>query len=393
MRLWKNKLVMTKEQESSFFQKTHITTRKYFWSAILFILIFQIYNILYALHYTNFKLHTKASRVYMALYIIMFFMCIAFSAAGLMLSLFKKQSSIFLGLYTAFGCFLLLWSVCISLYDHRLSNNMSIFMTAIIYIAGLFYMSPRITIPVFTFCEVFFISGLLWISANGNRDTYGSCVNSVGLTIVALFISLYRWSTLRQDFLNHLELEEKSRMITEQSEKLSYLANHDPLTGLWNRNYLQEWTEKFFTSHNTGKVAVFIADIDYFKQYNDTFGHIAGDECLKSVAFALLKSGTIVFRFGGEEFLCLYPNASEHEADKLAMYLCTQIQKLQIPSSTPEGIVTISIGFAIASMKDDLEFRDLLHKADKALYQAKSNGRNRAIRYGMEKFPIMPTSN
>lgn len=65
MRLWKNKLVMTKEQESSFFQKTHITTRKYFWSAILFILIFQIYNILYALHYTDFKLHTKASRVYM----------------------------------------------------------------------------------------------------------------------------------------------------------------------------------------------------------------------------------------------------------------------------------------------------------------------------------------
>lgn len=320
-------------------------------------------------------------------------MCIAFSATGLMLALFKKRASIFLGLYTTFGCFLLLWSVCITLYDHRLSNNISIFMTAIIYIAGLFYMSPLITIPVFTFCEVLLLSGLLWLNSNGIRDTYGSCVNSVGLTIVSLFISLYRWSTLRQDFLNHLELEEKSRMITEQSEKLGYLANHDPLTGLWNRYYLQEWTEKFFTSHNTNKVAVFIADIDYFKQYNDTFGHIAGDECLRSVALALLESGTIVFRFGGEEFLCLHPNTSESEADKLALYLCTQIQKLQIPSATPEGIVTISIGFAIASMKDDLEFSELLHKADKALYQAKSNGRNRAIRYGMEKFPIIPISN
>lgn len=319
-------------------------------------------------------------------------MCIAFSAAGLGITLAKKRSSVFLGLYTAFGCLLLLWSVCITLYDHRLSNNMSIYITTIIYIAGFFYISPCISIPVFTLCEILFIGGLLWIDANDIRDTYGSCVNSVGLTMVGLFISLYRWSTLRRDFLNHMEIEEKNRMITEQSKKLSYLANHDPLTGLWNRNYLQEWCENFYKSENTHNISVFLADIDFFKQYNDTFGHIAGDECLKKVAQALLESGAAVFRFGGEEFLCLFPHVPENEADKMAIHLCSQVQELQIPSAKPGSVVTISVGFAVASMKNDMEFRDLLHKADEALYQAKNSGRNRAVKYGMAEFPFIPES-
>ena len=107
------------------------------------------------------------------------------------------------------------------------------------------------------------------------------CVNSVGLTLVALFISLYRWASLRKDFLNHLEMEEKNEMITRQSERLNYLANHDPLTGLWNRNYLSEWTDRFFSENSRRQIAVFVIDIDHFKEYNDTFGHVEGDECLK----------------------------------------------------------------------------------------------------------------
>lgn len=388
MKFTKNMPIMTKQQEQLFCQKTKKTTGKYFWAALLFVLLFQIYNIAFALYYTDFRLDTESSRIYMVLYVSMIFVCLLFSAIGLIFKLTGKKADAFLVLYAAFGCALLLWSICITLYDQRLSTNMSIYLTTAIYIAGLIYMSPKLSIPVFVFSEIFFLVGLRWIDINNIRDTYGSCVNSAGFTIIALFISLYRWSTLRRDFMNHMEIEEKNRMITEQSEKLSYMANHDPLTGLWNRNYLNQWLEDFFSSGNSEEMAVFVADIDYFKQYNDTFGHIAGDECLKKVALTLQAAGGTVFRFGGEEFLFLHQNKPESLADKLAVHLCRQVEELQIESARSGKALTISIGYAAGSMRSDLEFRDLLHKADTALYQAKASGRNRAVKYGAEKDSI-----
>ena len=222
---------------------------------------------------------------------------------------------------------------------------------------------------------------LLPLQLTGSRDTYGTCVNSFGVTLVSLFISLYRWSSLRRDFLNQLEIEEKNKMILEQSEKLNYIANHDPLTGLWNRNYLNEWKENFFTRGSGCQAAVFIIDIDYFKDYNDAFGHVAGDQCLKKVASALLELNPALFRFGGEEFLCLLPPEELSRADRLAEDFCRHIEAQQLPSVKLKNYLTVSVGYSTGTMTNDREFRKLLHEADLALYQAKDSGRNQAIKY------------
>lgn len=378
-------LVMTADQENLFHKKTREKTGKYFWMANAFVLLFQIYNILYTLHYTNFRLGSQASKVYMGLYVSMLLICIVSGIMGFIWTYTKKEHyTRLLCLYTVFSCLLLLWSVCVTLYDQRISNNISVYMTTAIYVAGLIYIRPHISIPVFILCEVLLVTGVSWLQYGNFRDDYGFFINSVGLTIVALFISLYRWGSLRRDFLNQLEMEQKNRMITEQSEKLNYIANHDALTGLWNRNHLNEWKESFF-SGSQHQAVVFIIDIDHFKEYNDAFGHVAGNECLKKVANALQELEGIFFRFGGEEFLCLLTNEAVFHAPSLADKLCRHIEKQQIASAQPGKSLTISAGYSAGTMKNDLEFRRLLHEADEALYCAKNNGRNQVVDYSTLK--------
>ena len=381
----KKELFMTAEQESLFRQKTVKKTGKYFWAALIYVLLFQVYNISYVLYYTDFRLNSQASKVYMGLYAAMVLLCAGAGASGLLWTSKNEENfSRLLNLYSLFGCALLFWSACLTLYDQRVSNNLSIYMTSAVYVAGLIYIRPKISIPVFILSEAVLLTGLLGMHLNEIKDTYGVCVNSIGLTLVAQFISLHRFSSLRREFLNRLEIEEKNKMILEQSKKLNYIANHDPLTGLWNRNYLNEWKEKFF-SGGTAKAAVLILDIDHFKEYNDAFGHVAGDECLKKVADALLELNPLTFRFGGEEFLCLLTQEESRQAGHLASNLCSHIEALGIPSANPGKSLTVSVGYSTGLMTDDLEFRRLLHEADKALYLAKSGGRNQAVEYSPSK--------
>lgn len=382
MRFWTDQFAMTPDQELLFQQQIRKTTGKYFWAAALFVLLFQIYNIAYTLHYTGFQLGSRASRVYMVLYICMLSFCLISLVLGFLWSFVRKSSDLrLLRLYSAFSFFLLLWSVCITLYDQRVSDNISIYITSSMYIAGLIYLRPRISVPIFIFCEAVLMGGFLWMHLEGIKDTYGFCVNSIGLTIVALFISLYRWSSLRRDFLNHQEIQQKSKIITEQNEKLDFIANHDALTGLWNRNYLNQWTAEFFSAKEQKSAAVFILDIDHFKQYNDTFGHMAGDECLRQVARSLNAMDGNVFRFGGEEFLYILPCEDPDQASRLGESLCRRIESLQIPAAKPGAYLTISVGYSMGSMENDAAFQRLLREADDALYHAKSSGRNRSVKY------------
>lgn len=380
---------MTREQEMAFKKKTAGRTGKYFWTALVFCACFQIYNICYTLQYTDFLLHTRPSRVYMCLYAALLSACLLMGILAAVWTFGKKgYEHRLLNLYMIFGCALVFWSVCLSIYDHRVSDNISIFVTSVVYVAGLLYMSPKISIPLYVISEIVLVTGIAMIEKNKAGDDYGSYVNSIALVIIAIFLSVYRWQQTRQEFLTNLLLEEKNREIMEQTEKLNFIAHHDTLTGIWNRNYLEQWKEKYFLSPAKERaVAVFMADIDHFKHYNDRFGHVLGDECLKRVAQTLKETGKekgFLFRFGGEEFLYVLEGPQKDESRRLAEQMCTAVVEEKISSGMEEEgkeYVTVSIGYTEGVMRTDEEFRSLLRKADQALYYVKNSGRNRAAAY------------
>lgn len=173
------------------------------------------------------------------------------------------------------------------------------------------------------------------------------------------------------------ELEKLNRMLFEQSRQ-------DPLTSLGNRlrlredlQVLQNRTERY--GHN---YAVVLCDVDFFKAYNDRYGHLAGDDVLRRVAATIaagLRAGDTAYRYGGEEFLMVLPE-QDAEAAAAADRLRRAVEDLAIPHAdgTRRGVVTISAGVAISARDADTDA--LLKAADTALYAAKRAGRNRVSR-------------
>ena len=131
-------------------------------------------------------------------------------------------------------------------------------------------------------------------------------------------------------------------------------------------------------------LAVLMIDIDYFKQFNDTNGHQAGDDALKLVAESLntsfLRASDFVARYGGEEFVVLSVGTSKKQAATFADTLCERIRRLRIPhAASCTGCLTISVGYAVNVFAFDTSPAALLEQADKALYAAKERGRNQAF--------------
>jgi diguanylate cyclase (GGDEF)-like protein len=137
-------------------------------------------------------------------------------------------------------------------------------------------------------------------------------------------------------------------------------------------------------SRSNGILSVMMLDIDFFKKYNDTYGHKMGDECLKSVAKTLNETARMddcVIRYGGEEFVILLPNTDETGVGITAQRLLKSIRALNIPHKNSDIVehVTISIGATTVKVKLTHEYMDYIQRADEALYISKNTGRNKYI--------------
>lgn len=168
--------------------------------------------------------------------------------------------------------------------------------------------------------------------------------------------------------------------ITEQvaaQERITQMAYQDPLTGLGNRRHFQETLSRMLTSSNQPKTAVFLMDLDRFKQINDAKGHRIGDQLLQQTAKYLLHcapEAKIVARLGGDEFVIAVHYSLHEEVRRLAQRIVQQF-KQPIPSGEEEFIVTPSIGICL-SPDFGTDAEGLLHYADIAMYEAKRNGRH-----------------
>ena len=176
---------------------------------------------------------------------------------------------------------------------------------------------------------------------------------------------------------NYLDLKIKNDML----EKLSM---YDGLTNIRNRRYFDETFEKTFNEIKRDKksLAVLMIDIDFFKPYNDNYGHGQGDETLRKVAKALEKTikraSDFVARYGGEEFVILLKDINKDGVEAVANNLLNAIRELKITHefSKIENYVTVSIGVSYYNSSSDITKLELLLKADETLYNVKNSGRN-----------------
>jgi diguanylate cyclase (GGDEF)-like protein len=166
-------------------------------------------------------------------------------------------------------------------------------------------------------------------------------------------------------------------------DNMNRLAFSDPLTGLYNRRYIGEKlpVDLMNSALLSKELSVIMADVDYFKKVNDTYGHIAGDYTLKHVADTLkscLKRGSDwIARFGGEEFLVCLPNAGLEVAKSTAERMRSLIEKQTIRFEDKQINVTVSFGIAAVKPDGNESAEALIKRADDKLYSAKKNGRNR----------------
>ncbi len=194
-------------------------------------------------------------------------------------------------------------------------------------------------------------------------------------------ISASRVTTLHRQLADQkVELERLNRRLYEQSRE-------DPLTRLGNRLRLREELEVLRGrveryGHN---YSALLCDVDFFKPYNDHYGHLEGDEVLRKVANTIaehLRSGDAAYRYGGEEFLIILPEQDLGSAVSTADRLRQAVEDLRIPhEKNPPGVVTISVGVAALPAREPKSADDVLKEADAALYRAKESGRNRVVSY------------
>ncbi|MCL2216196.1 MAG: GGDEF domain-containing protein [Defluviitaleaceae bacterium] len=211
---------------------------------------------------------------------------------------------------------------------------------------------------------------------------YGKLVEEYG-KMLKQFRQYRQMTSMSERNVNHLD--------SEKHEILGK-AHFDVLTGIFNKRYLNENLDRTLaTMARAGDVlSVLLADIDHFKQFNDLYGHSAGDDCLRSIAeilkSCLFRGQDFVARYGGEEFMVILPHTPEQGARLVADRMLEEVRRLQIPhaGNSDLGVVTVSIGIVTGTKTSaGLLAADFFRRIDEAIFQAKNHGRNQYAYLGL----------
>jgi diguanylate cyclase (GGDEF)-like protein len=217
-------------------------------------------------------------------------------------------------------------------------------------------------------------------------NVYDSIIQNVGIILSliifgVLIISYYVFKSIQND---HTKLEITTKKLKRANKKLENVSYTDALTSLHNRRYFNLIYDRELKRAKRTKsyITFMMIDIDFFKQYNDTYGHIEGDFALKSVAKVLKdflkRPSDYVFRLGGEEFGVILIDTDESNSARLAREICdgVRLREIKHESSKAHEFLTISIGVVCCVADEALNEEILISRADEMLYKAKESGRN-----------------
>jgi len=245
----------------------------------------------------------------------------------------------------------------------------------------LFFFATHVKMGIkFSFATIVLAAriGLVFLYGEGMRDALPGSLpeNYFGITnIAAIFVSVVLFS-----YLYSKDSTEAENKLMKYNKRLQVAANTDPLTGVHNRRYTYDILQGMLHEEGMTCISLAMGDIDFFKKVNDTYGHDAGDEVLKSITRTMkevLGEAAIIARWGGEEFLLIFPNMNGDLAWELLSRLHIKIRNT--PVHTEEGDLNITMTFGLTELDFTKDIDYSIKRADDNLYIGKNSGRNQIV--------------
>jgi diguanylate cyclase (GGDEF)-like protein len=272
---------------------------------------------------------------------------------------------------------LILVSIINGLDQIKIGSVSSVFIATILIFSGTIVIEFPKNILVYTIPLFSYIGTLKVLQPDADKLIFSNTINGLIFFVIVIMISTVIYN-------NNYEKLAKTIILEEANFKLNYMSSHDALTGLLNRrSFRQKVNEKMQDIINNKEDAVLVViDIDYFKEVNDKFGHPIGDLVLKEVSNILMehiKTTDLATRWGGEEFVLFLYKTSIDEAYALADKIRLAIKEKTILLDNFNIQITASFGVALIKDNTITSFETAYKAADKALYQAKNQGRNQVV--------------
>ncbi|MCF7945673.1 MAG: GGDEF domain-containing protein [Spirochaetia bacterium] len=324
----------------------------------------------------------KPESYYMTMYLVFIAAMFAYSAVFIVLSRkVETHGRHILAAGISFSILVLAWCGGISLLDQYSSGQIIVYTAASICIAAAPLFNLRTSLLVFLPVHIIFL--MLLPHFQPDRDiVFANVINSTTFLCIALGISYMRFNKQVEDYVKEKIIREKTQALEEANQKLDVFAHIDALTGIANRLYfeeeLQSWVEQAQRNELHRECSIILMDIDYFKEFNDTYGHIRGDLCLKQIAEALSSAAAsydgLVCRIGGDEFALLLREKDEHSAQGLSCLVQQRVEQAAIEHENSRGkkLVTVSCGVGSGNIESWDTVTKVMELADKDLYREKA---------------------
>lgn len=347
---------------------------------------FQIFLIFIAAGYLDFVLLGELATLMIFMRYILFAPILLALVAFTFTSYFKKYMQVTFCIAVAItSCYVTLFTLLNedAIAMTYFAGSIILIFVGFVYVPMLFKYAAAMSVFIFAMC----VTGLYFNESFSTAIIEAGILLLLGTLSLALSACYTNERNARLNYSYEKLLSRQNETLEESNVYLKELATIDALTGISNRGafdarFLEEWkrAERAGTS-----LSILLIDVDFFKLYNDTYGHQKGDDCLVEIAAALKsmvrRAGDFVARYGGEEFVFIVSNTDHDKTLEYANNIREKVESLNVNhrSSKVASVVTLSIGVASTIPGDEKDFdcAQLLRLADRALYQAKTDGRNR----------------